>query len=156
MDSVEDGNGSLAGSNTPERFRVFLASPGDVPLERKLAREAITHIRSEQSVEQALDELLLPPQLVVLRGNREALEVWQAVAAGLYLPDTLILPVPDDAELDDFEFLSSKPVEQGCCAYICEGSLCQPPMSDLDEYREHLLARAGHNDRRTDSPSPAS
>ncbi len=48
MDSGENRNGSLAGSGNLELFRVFLASPGDVPLERKLAREAITHISSER------------------------------------------------------------------------------------------------------------
>jgi hypothetical protein len=39
----------ISGENSnSKRFRIFLASPGDVPLERKLAREAITHISSER------------------------------------------------------------------------------------------------------------
>jgi hypothetical protein len=48
MESGENSKGSLAGGSTPAQFRVFLASPGGVPLERKLAREAIIHISSER------------------------------------------------------------------------------------------------------------
>jgi hypothetical protein len=47
--------GSIAGAGKPTQFRVFLASPGDVPLERKLAREAITHISSERRFRSRID-----------------------------------------------------------------------------------------------------
>lgn len=48
MESGENSNPSSTESGNPALFRIFLASPGDVPLERKLAREVITHIGSER------------------------------------------------------------------------------------------------------------
>jgi hypothetical protein len=44
---MESGN-TITQDNSSHRFRIFLASPGDVPLERKLAREAITHVSNER------------------------------------------------------------------------------------------------------------
>jgi len=41
-------NDSIIADSNLHQFRIFLASPGDVPLERKLAREAIAHINSER------------------------------------------------------------------------------------------------------------
>lgn len=50
-DDIYAGPGSK-GLNTastyPVQFRIFLASPGDVPLERALVREAITHLSNER------------------------------------------------------------------------------------------------------------
>jgi hypothetical protein len=48
MASTENTNDSEAEEGNPKQFRKFLASPGDVTLERKLAREVITHISSER------------------------------------------------------------------------------------------------------------
>jgi hypothetical protein len=48
MASSEKTKNSIAEGNNLHHFRIFLASPGDVPLERELAREAITHISSER------------------------------------------------------------------------------------------------------------
>ena len=47
-------NSTTEGANL-HHVRIFLASPGDVPLERKLAREAITHISSERRFRGRLD-----------------------------------------------------------------------------------------------------
>jgi hypothetical protein len=55
MSSGDNNNGSRAVSGHPKPFRIFLASPGDVPLERKLAREAITHINSERRFRGRID-----------------------------------------------------------------------------------------------------
>ncbi len=44
----EKSNNSINEKVNLHQFRIFLASPGDVPLERKLAREAIAHISSER------------------------------------------------------------------------------------------------------------
>lgn len=43
--SVKPRN-SIAEAGHLHQFQIFLASPGDVPLERKLAREAINHINN--------------------------------------------------------------------------------------------------------------
>ncbi|MCP3877935.1 MAG: SUMF1/EgtB/PvdO family nonheme iron enzyme [Sulfitobacter sp.] len=48
MESDENKNNSIAEGHDQVRLRVFLASPGDVPLVRKLAREAITHLCGER------------------------------------------------------------------------------------------------------------
>ncbi|MDD5633351.1 MAG: hypothetical protein PHI13_15185 [Methylococcales bacterium] len=48
MSPSEKTKNAIAESGNLQQFRIFLASPGDVPLERKLARDAITHISSER------------------------------------------------------------------------------------------------------------
>jgi hypothetical protein len=55
MVSIKNANNSIDEAGHLHKFRIFLASPGDVPLERKLAREAIDHIRSERRFRGRID-----------------------------------------------------------------------------------------------------
>ena len=92
MESGENSNGSLAGGSNPTQFRVFLASPGDVPLERKLAREAITHISSERRFRGRID-------IEIIAWDQPGAAV--AMEAGLTPQDAIAqgLPKPEDCDL---------------------------------------------------------
>jgi len=92
MDSGENSKGSLAGKSNPAPFRVFLASPGDVPLERKLAREAITHISSERRFRGRID-------IEIVAWDQPGAAV--AMEAGLTPQKTITqkLPKPKDCDL---------------------------------------------------------
>lgn len=73
-------------------FRIFLASPGDVPLERKLAREAITHISSERRFRGRIDiEIVAWDQPGAAVAMEAGLTPQEAIAQGL--------PKPEDCDL---------------------------------------------------------
>ncbi len=79
-------------SGNPQLFRVFLASPGDVPLERKLAREAITHISNERRFRGRFQiEIIAWDQPGAAVAMEAGLTPQQAIAQGL--------PKPEDCDL---------------------------------------------------------
>jgi len=93
----------------------------------------------------ALDEALRPPNLVVLRGESAALGQWQAALAAEYLPDTLILGVPEGlpalpAPLDKPAAANraSGPVN----GWLCRGVTCLPPIGDLVHLKKALKEKA--------------
>jgi formylglycine-generating enzyme required for sulfatase activity len=92
MGSGEHTNESLAGGGHLNRFRIFLASPGDVPLECKLAREAITNISNERRFNGRIDiEIIAWDQPGVVVAEDAGLTPQQAIAQGL--------PKPEDCDL---------------------------------------------------------
>jgi hypothetical protein len=92
MTTSQDTNDSLAGDGKLHQFRIFLASPGDVPLERKLAREAITHISSERRFRNRID-------IEIIAWDQPGATV--AMEAGLTPQDAIAqgLPKPEDCDL---------------------------------------------------------
>ena len=56
----------------------------------------------------ALEELLHPPQIVILRGEAEQIEAWRSQLVRLYAPRRMVLAVP--TEMQDLpEALAQKP-----------------------------------------------
>jgi formylglycine-generating enzyme required for sulfatase activity len=111
MDSGHNSNGALAESGHPKPFRIFLASPGDVPLERKLVRETITHISSEQRFRgRIVIEIIAWDQPGAAVAMEAGLTPQEAIAQGLPKPEDCDLvvivlwsrigtPLPTDFEL---------------------------------------------------------
>ena len=111
MDSSDNNRNLLAASGNPKRYRIFLASPGDVPLERKLAREAITHISSERRFRGRIDiEIIAWDQPGAAVAMEAGLTPQEAIAQGLPKPEACDLaiivlwsrigtPLPADFEL---------------------------------------------------------
>jgi uncharacterized protein len=78
----------------------------------------------------ALEEQLVPPQTVVLRGAETALRGWQADLAREYLPATLLLAVPDGTE--NLPALLDKPARPGGVnGWVCRGVICLEPITEL-------------------------
>ena len=78
----------------------------------------------------ALSEQLTPPELLVLRGRQPELGRWQADFARMFMPDGVVLAIPDDvpglpATLDKPR--RPEPVN----GWLCRGVTCLAPMSDL-------------------------
>ena len=85
---------------------------------------------------QALEEMLQPPVIVILRGPAAVIEAWRRQLAAQYAPRRLVLAVPSDsgaavgdAELP--ELFASKPALAGGAAYVCRGSQCSAPCTSL-------------------------
>lgn len=93
------------------------------------------HASSYCSLLMTLEEILAPPQIVILRGQESALTEWRNVLQHsspyilvfalptklVGLPPSLNKPCPTD-----------KPVN----AWICQGVICQPEISDLQELQQ--------------------
>ncbi|HEY1889385.1 MAG TPA: thioredoxin domain-containing protein [Steroidobacteraceae bacterium] len=85
----------------------------------------------------ALEELLHPPEIVVLRGDRETIESWRGELARLYSPRRMVLAVPADAT-DLPAAIAEKAPRGPAVAYICRGNVCGEPLSSFAELTASL------------------
>ncbi len=78
----------------------------------------------------ALEELIHPPQIIVIRGEATQIEEWRSQLARLYAPRRMVLAVPTGAT-----GLPAALAEKAPCgaavAYVCSGSVCGPPVTTL-------------------------
>ena len=92
MSPSEKTKNTIAEGRNIHQFRIFLASPGDVPLERKLAREAIDHISNERRFRSRLNiETIAWDQPGAAVAMEAGLTPQEAIAQGL--------PKPEDCDL---------------------------------------------------------
>jgi uncharacterized protein YyaL (SSP411 family) len=85
----------------------------------------------------ALEELLAPPTLIVLRGPLPQLRPWLQALAPEFRPTTLVLGI--DSVTNDLPAALDKPPAPGQVnAYVCRGVTCLAPVSGLDALREAL------------------
>jgi len=78
----------------------------------------------------ALSERLAPPKVVVLRGREPGLGRWQEALAREYLPDGLVLALPDG--LAGLPAVLDKPKRpEPVNGWLCRGVTCLAPISDL-------------------------
>ncbi len=87
---------------------------------------------------QALEEMLQPPVIVILRGPHALIEPWRARLAALYAPGRLVLAIPSDAPLAAAPekwgaLFGEKPALPGGAAYVCRGSQCSAPLTSLND-----------------------
>ncbi|HZN26398.1 MAG TPA: thioredoxin domain-containing protein [Burkholderiales bacterium] len=90
----------------------------------------------------ALEETLVPPRLVVLRGAASELPAWQARLASTYRPDTIVLAIAEGipglpSALDKQRASAGGPVS----AWVCSGVTCLPPVFELAGLEQVLATR---------------
>jgi uncharacterized protein YyaL (SSP411 family) len=78
----------------------------------------------------ALEELLAPPKLVVLRGTPDELAPWQRKLASTHEPHRLAFAITNDAKLEGL-LAQRTPRDRGV-AYVCEGMTCRAPVELAD------------------------
>jgi uncharacterized protein len=78
----------------------------------------------------ALAEQLAPPKLLVLRGRGEELGRWKQEFAREYLPDALVLALPDGMQGLPAA-LDKPPRAEPVNGWLCRGVMCLEPISDL-------------------------
>jgi uncharacterized protein YyaL (SSP411 family) len=80
----------------------------------------------------ALEEVLEPPQIVLLRGESGQIADWRRALSRLYAPHRMTLAVPADAtELPPA--LADKSPRGAAVAYVCRASTCSAPIENLSE-----------------------
>jgi uncharacterized protein YyaL (SSP411 family) len=85
----------------------------------------------------ALEELLHPPEVIVLRGAPETIETWQRELRRLYAPRRMILAVPADATGLPVAIAEKAP-RGGAVAYVCRGAVCGEPIDSFTGLAEYL------------------
>jgi len=85
----------------------------------------------------ALEEILDPTQVVILKGANDAIGAWQRELAKVYAPRRLVLAIPaDTADLP--LALKDKAPHGAAIAYVCRGTTCSAPINSLDALAQHL------------------
>lgn len=85
----------------------------------------------------ALAEYLQPANLLVLRGSQRELESWQESLRNHYCPDTIRFALTQN--LAGLPNALSKPLsENTTTAWLCQGTHCLPPITELKELLKQL------------------
>jgi len=87
----------------------------------------------------ALDEYLQPTETVVVRGPTQSIGAWQARLSARYAPRRLAFAIPD-AETWLPGALAGRLPRPGGIAYVCRGTSCQTPVTDLADLDRVLRA----------------
>ncbi|HEX7053922.1 MAG TPA: thioredoxin domain-containing protein [Burkholderiales bacterium] len=82
----------------------------------------------------ALAEQLAPPALLVLRGRGDELARWRDALAAEYLPDTVVVAIPDGTPGLP-AVLDKPPRAASASGWLCRGATCLEPLDDLVELR---------------------
>jgi uncharacterized protein YyaL (SSP411 family) len=93
--------------------------------------------QSHVSLVTALEELLEPVEIVILRGEPQAIEAWRRELARLYAPRRLVLAIPA-AEPGLPPAFADKAPRGEAVAYLCRGSTCSAPVDSLEALLEML------------------
>jgi len=88
----------------------------------------------------ALEENLYPTTTIVIRGDGQELRKWQQQCQSGYAPRQQCYAIPESESLPGL--LGERPPRERTIAYLCSGTQCQPPITDIAELRNH---KAGAN-----------
>ena len=86
----------------------------------------------------ALEEINEPPRTLILRGNQKEVTQWQQQCQQAYHPTTSVYAIANDAKQLPDAIGSKFGSEEKTVAYVCTGTSCQPPISDLGELQDQL------------------
>jgi uncharacterized protein YyaL (SSP411 family) len=84
----------------------------------------------------ALEEALLPPEIVVVRATAQELPVWQRVLHADYAPHRLAFAIPNDAAVTGL--LAERSARGAAVAYVCAGMTCRAPIGSVTELEAAL------------------
>ncbi|MCW8944365.1 MAG: thioredoxin domain-containing protein [Sedimenticola sp.] len=91
----------------------------------------------------SLDELLTPTEIIILRGEANALTAWHKRANQHYAPRRMTLAIP--SSINDLpEALALKQPHGDCIAYHCRGTHCDAPIQSLDQLDAALSHSEAH------------
>jgi len=143
-DATPAGNGVAA--SVFQRMGHLLAEPRYLQAAERTLRAGWLGIEkyphAHTTLLNALDELLNPPQTIVLRGDESQITTWAKELHKLYAPRRLILAVPAAAQglppaLAEKTFPATS---RGAVAYVCHGSTCSAPIDSLSGLVNRLRA----------------
>jgi uncharacterized protein YyaL (SSP411 family) len=84
----------------------------------------------------ALAEFLQPASLLVLRGPAGSTSTWRNALRSRYLPNLMTIVLADD--VTELPGVLAKPPAERTTAWLCHGTQCLPPITDIDELLTEL------------------
>jgi uncharacterized protein YyaL (SSP411 family) len=84
----------------------------------------------------ALDEVLQPPSMLILCGSQNETAAWKAAVSAKYLPRLIIIELTGDEA--DLPSPLAKPRSPTTTAWLCHGTQCLPPSTELYKLLEEL------------------
>ena len=143
-EATPSGNGIAA--LVLQRMGYLLAEPRYLQAAERLIRATWLSIEkyphAHTTLLNALDELLNPPETVLLRGDAAEIASWARDLARIYAPRRIVLAIPSDAPHLPPALADKVPpaASQGALAYLCRGSTCSTPISSLSGLVSRLRA----------------
>ncbi len=86
----------------------------------------------------ALEEYLVHPEIIVIRGEAGDINRWRDAAAKLYAPRRLVLAIDREAAGLPGALADRRPVSGQTVAYRCVGSYCSLPLSSFEALTAEL------------------
>lgn len=131
-DAIPAGNGIAAFALV--RMGYLLGETRYVDAAERTVRTAWTALEkypeAHTSLLLALEEIMNPTEVVILRGDSDAIAAWQRELAKVYAPRRLVLAIPADAEGLP-PALKGKAPHGVAIAYVCRGTTCSAPIGSL-------------------------
>ena len=87
----------------------------------------------------ALEEFLDPPEIVVIRAEPGELESWRDRANAGHAPRRVVMAIPNDASGLP-ALLAERAPRGSAVAYVCEGRVCDAPITAFDAFHARLAA----------------
>lgn len=84
----------------------------------------------------AMEEFLNPPDIIIIRGYREAAQRWLALLNN-YTPRTMAFLIPVEEE-NLPGVLNNLAKEQDVTAYICRGASCSAPINNIELFIDNI------------------
>lgn len=136
--------GNAVTARALNRLGLIVAEPRYLQAAESTLRAGVESLRqaphAHAELALALQEFLYPPAVVILRGTPEAVWDWHRQLQSGCGPSAVVLALPDP--LADWPAaLASKPALGSVCAYVCQGSQCEPPYPDLTAVMRRLTKR---------------
>ena len=88
------------------------------------------------------EEFLYPPQIIVLRGGDEELQLWRERAQRYYAPRRQVVAIPNNITSDLPGLLAKRSAtnDGATIAYVCQGHRCELPIASFEAFEQVLQA----------------
>ena len=145
-DSTPSGNGIAAFALA--RLGYLLAEPKYIQASERVLKFSAHAISQSplghNSLLHAFEEQLHPPQIIILSGERTALEKWHEACNLGYAPQRMVFSIEVD-EVDLPAAIAEKKYKrsskEGVTAYVCQGTHCDAPIENFVELK-NILAKS--------------
>ncbi len=128
-------SGAATAALALNRLGHLLGEPRYIEAAEDTVRHAWEHLAAHPAAHatmlMALDEILAPPQIVILRGPPCQLADWLGVARAAFAPNRLVFAIETGAT-DLPGALATRTAAADPLAYICQGSTCLAPVHSLE------------------------
>lgn len=134
-DALPSGNGVAASALL--RFSHLTANPVFETIAESTVRAGMTDINRYPSIHgallEALEDLIEPPPIIILRGEKPLLDAWRTRAQSAFAPRRLIYAIPTTAGGLP-PGLAARVPQGPIVAYVCRGLQCDAPITDEKVY----------------------